>query len=272
MTLHHLPRPARRTSPAEAHVIWRRYKATGDARLRDRLVMAYLPMVQYIVGKKVRELPARCEVEDFVSCGVVGLIGAIERFDESKGATLEQYAWTRVQGAVIDELRRLDWAPRSLRRWERDLHRTRDRFQTQHGRQPTSEEIAELLGVEVEEVVRRRDELALADVVSLNDVVSASEDAAIERVDTLADPGGWSDPETEAARRQGKDRFRAAFAQLPQREREVAVMLYVKNSTLREIGDALGVSESRVCQLHAQIKTKLRRNLGEDEELIRAVS
>jgi len=271
MSLHHPPKPATRTSPAEAHAVWRRYKATGDTRLRDRLVMAYMPMVQYIVGKKVRELPARCELEDFVSCGVIGLIGAIDRFDEGKGATLEQYAWTRIQGAVIDELRRLDWAPRSLRRWERDSNRTRDGFQARHGRQPTAEEIAELLDVEVEEVTRRRQELALADVVSLNDLVSASDDAAIERVDTVADPDAWCDPEAAEARRQGKDRFRDAFAQLPERDREVAVMLYVKNMTLREIGDAFGVSESRVCQIHAQLKKKLRRDLGEDEELIRAV-
>jgi RNA polymerase sigma factor for flagellar operon FliA len=247
-----------------------RYKASGDIEHRNQLVLAYLPMIQYIVAKKVRELPARCEVEDFISCGIVGLIGAIERYDESKGATLEQYAWTRVQGAVIDELRRLDWAPRSLRRWEREIHRSREQFVTQHGRRPTPAELAERLGVPVEDILRKEDEIALADVTSLNSVVTSAEDTPIERVDVIADPTGWCDPERAAVERQGKDRFRAAFAVLSDREREIAVMLYLKNMTLREIGDELGVSESRVCQLHAQIKSRLRVRLVEDRDLITA--
>ena len=90
--------------------------------------MTYAPLVKYIVFKKVRELPARCEVEDFISCGLEALIASIDRYDPEKGATLEQFAWTRIHGAVLDELRRQDWAPRSLRRWERDIARARDQF------------------------------------------------------------------------------------------------------------------------------------------------
>ena len=108
--------------------------------------MTYAPLVKYIVFKKVRELPARCEVEDFISCGLEALIASIDRYDPEKGATLEQFAWTRIHGAVLDELRRQDWAPRSLRRWERDIHRSREQFTSLHGRRPTREELADDAG------------------------------------------------------------------------------------------------------------------------------
>ena len=111
-----------RISADEALALWQRYRDSGDRRVRDRLVLTFAPMVKYIVYKKVREIPARCEVEDFISCGLEALINSIERYDPAKGATLEQFAWTRIHGAVLDELRRQDWAPRSLRRWERDIN------------------------------------------------------------------------------------------------------------------------------------------------------
>ena len=108
--------------------LWKEYRRTNDRALRDRLVLTFAPLVKYIVYKKVREMPARCEVEDFISCGLEALIQSIERYDPAKGATLEQYAWTRIHGAVLDELRRQDWAPRSVRRWERDIERAADEF------------------------------------------------------------------------------------------------------------------------------------------------
>src|SRR3954454_19245380 len=113
----------RRVSNDDALSLWREYDRTGDQQVRNRLVMTYAPLVKYIVFKKVRELPARCEVEDFISCGLEALIASLDRYDPSKGATLEQFVWTRIHGAVLDELRRQDWAPRSLRRWERDIAR-----------------------------------------------------------------------------------------------------------------------------------------------------
>ena len=126
----------KRISAEDALELWRAYKATGDIAARNRLVMTYAPLVKYIVFKKVRELPARCEVEDFISCGLEALIASIDRYDPEKGATLEQFAWTRIHGAVLDELRRQDWAPRSLRRWERDIHKAREQFTALHGRRP----------------------------------------------------------------------------------------------------------------------------------------
>src|ERR1700755_1632825 len=122
-----------RMSAQETLELWQQYKQSGDARIRDRLVLTFAPMGKDIVYKTAREIPARCEVEDFISCGLEALIRSIDRYDPAKGATLEQFAWTRIHGAVLDELRRQDWAPRSLRRWERDIARVREQFTAVHG-------------------------------------------------------------------------------------------------------------------------------------------
>src|SRR5919198_5958838 len=175
----------RRVSSEQALTLWTEYKRTGDLQVRNRLVMTYAPLVKYIVFKKVRELPARCEVDDFISCGLEALIASIDRYDPGKGATLEQFAWTRIHGAVLDELRRQDWAPRSLRRWERDIARARDQFATLHGRRPTREELAEALSITPEELVTREHEIQASEVTSLNTLVISDDDTTIERIDTL---------------------------------------------------------------------------------------
>jgi RNA polymerase sigma factor FliA len=262
----------RRISAEEALTLWQQYKDSGDRRVRDRLVLTFAPMVKYIVYKKVREIPARCEVEDFISCGLEALIGSIERYDPAKGATLEQFAWTRIHGAVLDELRRQDWAPRSLRRWERDINTARDCFIGVHGRRPSREELAQALGTTVEELRVREGEIVASDVTSLNTLVLSDDETAIERIDTLVSGDRLADPEHQAACEQAKTRFRAAFERLPRREREVAVLLYAKNLTLREIGGILGVSESRVCQIHGHLKKLLREQLSADASLFSEVA
>jgi RNA polymerase sigma factor for flagellar operon FliA len=263
----------RRASRDEALELWREYKRTGDVRARNRLVMTFAPLVKYIVFKKVRELPARCDLEDFLSCGLEALIASIDRYDPSKGATLEQFAWTRIHGAVLDELRRQDWAPRSLRRWERDIRRVREQFTTLHGRRPSHDELAESLAITPGELRRRQDDIALSDVTSLNAlVIQDDETPTVERIDMIANGDERMDPEHASATAEAKARFRRAFDALPQREREIAVLLYVKELTLREIGDILGVSESRVCQIHSQLKRKLKHELADDTQLFAAVA
>ncbi len=264
---------SRRPSSDQVLAIWKEYRSSGDARLRDRLVMTYAPLVKYIAYKKVRELPSSCSVEDLVSAGLEALIHSVDRYDPEKGATLEQFAWTRIHGAVLDELRRQDWAPRSLRRWEREVSRTRAEFTALHGRGPTREELADALNTTPEEVRRRDDELAVSDVTSLNALVAGEEESTtVERIDTIACSDLRLDPEHAAACEEAKGKFRLVFDQLPDREREVAVMLYVKNLTLREIGEVLGVSESRVCQLHSRLKKTLREQLADEEQLFSEVA
>jgi RNA polymerase sigma factor FliA len=258
---------AGRLSADQALELWRAYKRTGDPRLRDRLVLTLAPMVKYIAYRKIREMPPQCEIDDFISCGLEALIRAIDRYEPDKGATLEQYAWTRIHGAVLDELRRNDWAPRSLRRWDREIRKARDNFQRLYGRRPTREELADALGVTTDQLVTRQDEIAESSVGSLNALVGGEDDRATEHLDTLCSEDRESDPESSAMTAEAKERFRAAFECLAPRERKIAVFLYVYNLTLREIGEILGVTESRVCQLHAQILKTLRAQLAADEQL-----
>src|SRR5881275_771085 len=185
---------ARRMSAEDTLALWQQYKATGDRKLRDRLVLTFAPLVKYIVYKKAREMPARCEVEDFISCGLEALMISIDRYDPAKGATLEQYAWTRIHGAVLDELRRQDWAPRSVRRWERDMEKAVEEFTAVHGRRPTREELADTLACSLEELQRHRDEIARSDVTSLNAVVLSDDQTEIERGDTLVSGDEELDP------------------------------------------------------------------------------
>jgi RNA polymerase sigma factor for flagellar operon FliA len=244
-------REGHRISAEEALALWTEYRESGDRRLRDRLVLTFAPMVKYIVYKKIREIPGRCEVDDFISCGLEALIRSIDRYDPSKGASLEQFAWTRIHGAVLDELRRHDWAPRSLRRRERDITQARERFIGLHGRRPTQEELADSVGLTVDQL---RSQIAL------------------ERIDLLASTDREADPVHASALAEAKSRFRVAFQHLPERERRVAILLYVENLTLREVGEVLGVSESRVCQIHGQLRRSLRATLDKDASLFSEVA
>ena len=253
---------AARAPAAEVLATWEEYRRSGDRELRDRLIFMFMPMVRYIVYRKVREVPAQCSVDDFLSCGLEALIRSIDRFDPDKGATLEQYAWTRVHGAVLDELRRHDWAPRSLRRDERTINNARESFLSMHERQPTREELAGSVGMTPVELTERLDQVALAEVGSLNRIVRSDESATIERIDTLESSDEDCDPVASIERQEAKERFRKAFARLSKREREVAVLLYVEDWTLRDIGERLGVSESRVSQIHSQLRRRLYDQLS----------
>jgi RNA polymerase sigma factor for flagellar operon FliA len=201
-------------------------------------------------------------VEDFISCGLEALIRSIERYDPDKGASLEQYAWTRIHGAVLDELRRGDWAPRSLRRDERAIEDARESFLSTHQRQPEPDELAAHVGMTTAQLKDRLDQVALAEVGSLNRAVGSEESTTIDRIDTLQSNDRDTDPSVQAERQEAKARFRKAFARLNKQEREVAVLLYVEGCGLREIGKRLGVSESRVSQIHTRLRSRLYEQLS----------
>ena len=260
-----------RISAAEALRTWREYRQSGDLRLRDQLIFIFTPMVRYIVYRKVREVPAQCDVEDFLSCGLEALIRSIERYDPEKGATLEQYAWTRIHGAVLDELRRHDWAPRSLRRDERAINHAREVFLANHDRQPSREELAAMLDMDPLRTggpARRGG----ARGGRLAEPHGALRRERHDRADRHpGEPDTDCDPIACAERREAKERFRAAFALLPPVEREVAVLLYLEHWTLRDIGARLGVSESRVSQIHTQLRRRLYDQLSDELSLFSAV-
>ena len=261
----------RHQASTEVTALWREYRHSGDPRLRERLVLSLAPLVKYIVGRQLPEAPAGCETDDFVSCGLEALVQCIDRYDPVGGATLEQYAWTRIHGAVLDELRRQDWAPRSVRRWERDIDRADEAFTVLHGRPPGTRELADALAITPAALREHREEIARSDVTSLNTLVRSEDDTAVERLDALPSADRGCDPEHRQARTEAKEKFRVAFSALPRREREVAVLLYVENLTLLEAGAVLGVSASRVSQLHRNLKRKLRAALKAESGLFDGV-
>jgi len=260
---------SRRVSQAEALALWKRYRAGGDVRLRDRLIMTYAPLVKYIVYRKIREVPAHQEADDYISHGLEALITSIDRYDPAKGATLEQFLWTRIHGAVLDELRRQDWAPRSVRRFDRQVVAAMRSFRAIHGREPTDDELADALAVSVDDLRDHRANLIRADVGSLNATATDSgDDEGIERVDTLHSEDRRLRPEHAALLTDSKRAFREAFETLSTREQEVCVLLYVKHLTLQEVGHVIGVTESRVSQIHSAVRKKLGERMHGHEDAL----
>jgi RNA polymerase sigma factor for flagellar operon FliA len=251
-----------RPTASSAEALWRAWVERGDVAARDRLVLSYAPMVKYLACRKVRELPAHCELDDLVSCGLLALIAAVDRFDPAKGATFEQYAWTRVSGAIMDELRRQDWAPRSLRRSGRAIERARDEWQARTGRLPSDGELATELEIGVGDLRGHLEGLARADLLSLNTPARGTEESMpVEVGDTLEAPPGEHDPELAALANERAQVLRDAIASLTDREQTILVLLYVKHMQGAEIGRLLGVSESRVSQILSSIRRTLKEHI-----------
>jgi RNA polymerase sigma factor FliA len=245
----------------ELRDLWRRYKNDGDERARERLVVAYSPLVKFIAGRMASSLPSHVDEADLVSYGLLGLIGAIERFELEREIKFETFAVARVKGAIIDELRSLDWVPRSVRSRARDIERANAALEAELGRPPTDEEMASKLGIEVSDFNDALLEIANSSVLALDDLWTFADPEGgggqISVLDTIRDPGA-ADPEAEAQTVELKDRLADAIESLPERERLVIALYYYENLTLREIGEVLGVTESRVSQLHTKAVLALR--------------
>lgn len=257
-----LTNQTQRLTASEAEDLWRAWKERRDSRSRDRLVLAYAPMVRYIASRKVRELPAHCELDDLASAGLVALLEAIDRFDPAKGAGFEQYAWTRVAGALVDELRRQDWASRSVRREGRRIERARDAFFARNGTMPSELELAAELGTTVGELQAMLEDLDRSDVASLNAPAGGAEDSMpVELGETIEAPQSSLDPEPTLLHADRNDAVRTAIARLSDRERHILALVHVQEVPGAEIGRMLGVSESRVSQILAGIRRKLKDQL-----------
>ena len=250
-----------RSSNAENVRLWQEYRDSGSSRSRDRLVLTFAPLVKYLAYGKIRALPAHVPVEELISSGLEALIRSLDRYDPAKGASLEQYLWARIRGAMVDELRRQDWAPRSLRRTERELSHARRDFRAVHHRQPSDEEVSVAVGITAEKLrVHQQDARAMSTVGSLNVLVSDDERGSLERGDLLVAHDG--DPEAAAFGKVDRDALADALATLTERERTVVGLLYFHDMTLVEVGQILGVSESRVCQINRKAKAHLHECLA----------
>jgi RNA polymerase sigma factor FliA len=242
--------------------LWARYVVDRDSGLRDRLILHYAPLVKYVAGRVGSGLPAHVEHADLVSYGTFGLIDAITRFEPSREIKFESYAMARIRGAIIDELRSTDWIPRSVRMKARQFERTVATLEAALQRSPTEEEIAAEMDMDLEEVRKFLGQLSLVNVVALDELLVDDDGSAPRLVDTLQDSSAL-DPQAMAEHGEARQLLARAVEQLPDREKVVVSLYYFEGLTLSEIGRVLGVTESRICQLHTKAVLQLRTKLAD---------
>ena len=251
----------KRASNEELAELWTKYFADHDNKsLRDQLILQYIYLTRYVVGRVKVALPPTFSYEDISSYGVEGLIDAVEKFSPKMGARFETYALVRIRGNIIDKVRSQDFLPRSVRRKIRDVKEAQEELKKQFGRAATNTEIANYLGIEREKV----EQLLAEDttITSIYDKKGAA-DGDIEIIDTIEDSHTLA-PHEQLEEKDVKKELEAALKRLPERERTIMVLYYHENMTLKEIGEAINVSESRVSQLHAQAIMKLKNLLSEN--------
>lgn len=225
---------------------------------RDALVMAHIDLVKSMASRLGRRLPSQVELSELVSVGVLGLIEAANRYQPSLGVPFDAFARRRINGAMLDALRGLDWVPRSLRKLQRDVDTALTRLRHTLGREPESAEIAAALGVSPDEYEAKLDELRLAEIAVVQP--SGTGDESLDLLDVAVDEQG---PYSQLERRELRARLVAALERLPERERQILAMSYEQEMTLAEIGQVIGVGESRVSQLRTQAVSRLRSFLQE---------
>jgi RNA polymerase sigma factor for flagellar operon FliA len=245
--------------------LWRRYKRDGDERARERLVVAYSPLVKYVSGRMASGLPAHVEEADLISYGLGGLISAIQRFELEREIKFETYAITRIKGSIIDELRSLDWVPRSVRARARAIERANTKLEHKLQRAPTDEEMSKELEMTVSDFQDALLQISNSTVAALDELWTVSDASGdqVSLLDTLQDTGA-PDPAAAMDATELKDRIADAIARLPEREKLVVALYYYENLTLREIGEVLGVTESRVSQLHTKAVLRLRGRMSDE--------
>lgn len=242
------------------------WKRTGDVLARDRVLRSYAPMVKYLAARKAHMTAAACDLDDLVSSGLYALVRAIDSFDPAKGASFNSYAWTRVSGAIVDELRRADWAPRSLRGQERRIASARDLLEQRTGRAPTTADVAREVGVSAAELERRLHALEVAASVSLHTPVRGGVgegSRVVELGSTLPAMSTDSrDPAFAAVAGERTRMMRQAIRRLSDQEQTVLSLLYVEQLTGVEVARVIGVTESRVSQILSRVRRKLRHEMS----------
>ena len=257
------------TSDEEDLRLWRAYKESGNAAMREELILKYASFVKYVAGRMAINLPSNVEYDDLVSYGIFGLIDAIDKFDPERAIKFKTYAKTRIRGAILDELRLLDWTPRSTRQKAKKLERAYAALETQLGREATDDEVAEYLGISAKELHKMFDEAKQSLMISLDEGDPDGDGGPVSRMDMIEDTS--TEGPVERVQNQELKQILAQYVtELNERERLVITLYYFERLTSKEIGAILGVSDSRVSQLHTKAVLRLRGKLTEMRETLQS--
>jgi len=241
--------------------LWELYRKTQDPKIRDMFVKQYAPLVKYVAGKVAVGMPHNVDFDDLVGFGVFGLIDAINKFDPNKHVKFKTYAVTRIRGAIFDELRSIDWVPRSVRQKSREIEETIHNLEASLGRSATDSEIARELGMDENEFQKTMMKISGTSILSLNDVwYTSDENDRISIVDSIESPRSLN-PDNIVEKEEIKRVIVQAINELPEKEKKVLVLYYYEDLTLKEIGKVLEVTESRISQLHTKAILRLRSKL-----------
>src|SRR5881628_689467 len=247
--------------------LWREFKDSGEERLRERLILHYSPLVKYVAGRVGVGLPPNIEQADLVSYGIFGLIDAIEKFDIERAIKFETYAISRIKGAIIDELRAIDWIPRSVRYKAREVEKEYAALEARLHRTPTEPEVAAELGIGLDELHTIFSQVSFVNVIALDELLNVGGERGdkVSLVDTLEDTRA-EDPVAAFETEETKYLLARAINTLPEREKIVVTLYYYEGLTLAEIGQVLGVTESRICQMHTKAVLQLRAKLADQRD------
>lgn len=240
--------------------LWSQYKQNGSQRARDQLIVHFSPLVKYVAGRVAVGLPQNVDQADLVSYGLFGLIDAIDKFDLSRGFKFETYAISRIKGNILDELRAIDWVPRSVRAKARQIERAYAKLESELHRTPSEEELATELDMTMEQLRSSLSKISFVGVAALDEVVGGSDR---EGRSTLGDsvPTGDLGPGDLFEDRETRAILAESIGRLPDREKTVLTLYYYEGLTLAKIGEILGVTESRVCQIHTKAILQLRSRM-----------
>ncbi len=241
--------------------MWARYRDTASRSDRDQLIVNYSPLVKYVAGRVAVGLPQSVEHADLVSYGMFGLIDAIEKFDPERGFKFETYAISRIKGAILDELRSIDWVPRSVRAKARALERSYAKLEAEHARPPSDAELADALEMTEDQLQILLAQISFVGMAALDEVLAMGGERgeAITLGDTIAD--GGDGPVGSFEVEETRQLLATTINRLPEREKLVLTLYYYEGLTLAEIGGVLGVTESRVCQIHTKAVLHLRSRM-----------
>ncbi|MDR0689745.1 MAG: RNA polymerase sigma factor WhiG [Spirochaetaceae bacterium] len=241
--------------------LWVDYRKTRDPKIRENFIRQYAPLVKYVAGKVAIGMPSNVEFDDLVGYGAFGLMDAIDKFDPEKNVKFKTYAVTRIRGAIFDELRSIDWVPRSVRQKTREVEDTIGALEAQLGRTATDQEIANSLGVSEAEYLKTIMKISGTSILSLNDVwFSGDENDKVSIGDSIEAPSSLN-PDVIVEKEEIRRVIVEAVQELPDKEKKILVLYYYEELTLKEIGQVLEVTESRVSQLHTKAILRLRAKL-----------